>query len=78
VEQAAGSAQVAFRKLLATVEHPRLGEIPLIEQPVHFSDAPRGRHAPPPLLGEHSEAVLGELLGIDRAEIEALRRDGVI
>ncbi len=78
VEQAAGSAQVAFRKLLATAEHPNLGEIPLIEQPVHFSDAPRGRHAPPPLLGEHSEAVLGELLGLGRAEVEALRRDGAV
>ena len=78
VEQAAESAQVAFRRLLATAEHPRLGEIPLIEQPVHFSDAPRGRHRPPPLLSEHSEAVLGEILGIGRTEYEALRRDGAV
>jgi CoA:oxalate CoA-transferase len=78
VEQAAESAQVAFRKLLATTEHPRLGEIALIEQPVHFSDTPRGGHAPPPLLGEHTEAVLSKLLGIEGAEIEALRRGGVI
>ena len=78
VAQAAESAQVAFRQLLGTARHPRLGEIALIEQPVHFSDAPRGGHAPAPLLGEHSETVLGELLGIDRADIEALRREGVI
>jgi crotonobetainyl-CoA:carnitine CoA-transferase CaiB-like acyl-CoA transferase len=45
---------------------------------VHFSDAPRGRHAPPPLLGEHSEAVLGEILDVDRAAFEALRRDGAV
>jgi crotonobetainyl-CoA:carnitine CoA-transferase CaiB-like acyl-CoA transferase len=30
------------------------------------------------LLGEHNEAVLGEILGVDRAEYEALRREGAV
>jgi crotonobetainyl-CoA:carnitine CoA-transferase CaiB-like acyl-CoA transferase len=33
---------------------------------------------PPPALGEHTDAVLSELCGLDAAELEKLRADGVI
>ncbi len=78
VEEVAESAQMAFRGMLATVQHPKLGDITLVQQPVHFSSMERGIRRPPPLLGEHTEAVLGGLLEMDPAAIEELRHDGVI
>ena len=70
-------AQVRHREMVVEVEHPRAGRIRVNGVPVKFSETPGGVVAPPPVLGEHSEAVLREL-GCDIAEISALRRDGVI
>ncbi|HET9002230.1 MAG TPA: CaiB/BaiF CoA-transferase family protein [bacterium] len=70
-------AQVRHREMVVEVEHPRAGRIRVNGVPVKFSETPGGVVAPPPVLGEHSEAVLREL-GCDTAEISALRRDGVI
>ncbi len=70
-------AQVRHREMVVEVEHPRAGRVRVNGVPVKFSETPGGVVAPPPVLGEHSEAVLREL-GCDTAEISALRRDGVI
>jgi len=70
-------AQVRHREMVVEVEHPRAGRVRVNGVPVKFSETPGGVVAPPPVLGEHSEAVLREL-GCDAAEISALRRDGVI
>lgn len=78
VEQAAESAHVAFRKLFADVEHPRAGKVRIMEQPVHFSGMERGAVSAPPLLGEHTDAILDELLAMPKARREFLRRAGVI
>ncbi len=70
-------AQVRHREMVVEVEHPRAGRVRVNGVPIKFSETPGGVVAPPPVLGEHSEAVLREL-GCDAAEISALRRDGVI
>jgi crotonobetainyl-CoA:carnitine CoA-transferase CaiB-like acyl-CoA transferase len=69
--------QVRHREMVVEVEHPRAGRVRVNGVPVKFSETPGGVMAPPPVLGEHSDAVLLEL-GCDDAEISALRRDGVI
>jgi formyl-CoA transferase/CoA:oxalate CoA-transferase len=69
--------QVRHREMVVEVEHPRAGRVRVNGVPVKFSETPGGVIAPPPVLGEHSDAVLLEL-GCDGAEIAALHRDGVI
>ena len=78
VEQAAASAHVGFRRLFAEVEHPTAGALRLLEQPVQFSDVPRGALRPPPLFGQHTDEILSELLDMPAARREALRAAGVI
>jgi len=78
LDQAAASAHVAFRQLFADVEHPAAGRVRLMEQPVHISDLPRGALAPPPLLGQHTDAILGELLGLSPERRAELRQAGII
>ena len=63
--------------LVHEVRHPVAGPMRLLTGPVRIEGHDQARIAPPPLLGEHSEAVLAEL-GYDRTEIERLRREEVI
>jgi len=69
--------QVRYREMVVDMEHPRAGRIRVNGVPVKLSDTPGAVAAPPPVLGEHSEAILGEL-GVAPGEIASLRRDGVI
>ncbi len=61
----------------ATIEHPALGILRQAGIPLQFESTPGAIRTPPPLLGEHSDDVLGEL-GYDVAAIADLRAQGVI
>lgn len=68
VEEAAGSEHAANRKLVAEVAHPVAGQLPVIEQPVHFSTFARGALTAAPLLGEHTDEILRGLEGAAGAD----------
>ena len=78
VGEVAGGAHIASRDMISTIEHPTLGAIPLVHQPVRFSGADRSFQRPPPGLGEHTREVLTTLLGLGDAEIDALADEDVI
>jgi crotonobetainyl-CoA:carnitine CoA-transferase CaiB-like acyl-CoA transferase len=48
-----------------------------LANPVRFSDTPVSYHLPPPALGEHNAAVLGEL-GFNLGEIRMFAEEGII
>jgi crotonobetainyl-CoA:carnitine CoA-transferase CaiB-like acyl-CoA transferase len=50
----------------------------VIANPVRLSETPPDYRLPPPLLGEHTDAVLKEHLGMGDADIAELRRKGVV
>ena len=63
--------------MIVEVEHPERGTYLNVGCPLRLSDSPvEMRRAP--LLGEHSEEVLQEVLGIEPAEVAAMRQAGVI
>jgi crotonobetainyl-CoA:carnitine CoA-transferase CaiB-like acyl-CoA transferase len=70
--------QVRARGVRVEVEHPVAGKLPLVASPMRFSETPLAHDRPPPLLGEHTEEVLGSLLGLDPARLARLREAGVI
>lgn len=70
--------QVQARSMITTVEHPAAGPIPLVGSPMKFSGTPAGSTGAPPLLGQHTEQVLGELLGLQQDQVARLRETGVI
>ena len=72
------SDHIAHREMISTVEHPTLGDVPMVHQPVRFSDADRSIQRPPPLLGEHTRELLAELLELDEKQINALNEQNVI
>ncbi len=70
--------QVEARGMRFELDHPCAGRVPMVASPMRFSDTPLEHRRPPPLLGEHTDIVLGELLGLDAGEIARLRDGGVI
>jgi len=63
LEQVFSMPQVEAREMLIHMQHPTIGELPLVGSPLKFSDTPVEYKLPPPRLGEHTEQVLKELLG---------------
>ena len=70
--------QAQVRNLALTVEHSTAGPIKVPGFPYKLSETPAEVHLPPPLLGEHNEKVLTELLGYSAEEVSLLREQGVI
>jgi crotonobetainyl-CoA:carnitine CoA-transferase CaiB-like acyl-CoA transferase len=72
VDQVMNDPQTAERGIVQRVTHPRLGEIPVVGTPLHFSRMAPGVRRAAPLRGEHTDAVLTDL-GYSAAEIQHLR-----
>lgn len=70
--------QVQARDLKVDMPHPLAGSVPQVASPMRLSATPVEYRRPPPLLGEHTRQVLGQLLGLDTARIEALAAAKVI
>ena len=64
--------QVLARHMTVEMPHPLSGNVRLVASPMKFSATPVQYRRPPPLLGEHTEQILGEF-GLTDAEIVALR-----
>jgi 2-methylfumaryl-CoA isomerase len=60
------------------VEHPGVGRYLMPGTPLNFSAIPRAPVRRAPVLGEHTEPVLSDLLGLSTAEIGRLERDGIV
>jgi crotonobetainyl-CoA:carnitine CoA-transferase CaiB-like acyl-CoA transferase len=61
VPEALRDAQALARGMIVQIEHPALGVARSIANPIKFSDMPVSYRLPPPLLGEHTEAILQSL-----------------
>jgi crotonobetainyl-CoA:carnitine CoA-transferase CaiB-like acyl-CoA transferase len=72
------SEQIAARDMLVDVEHPTLGQLTLPGIPVKLSASPGSVRKAPPLVGEDTEDVYRELLGLDEAEVARLREAGAL
>lgn len=77
VDQALSNEQTDARNAVTEVEHPTAGTVPVIEHPLKFDRASSGFDTAPPLLGEHTEAVLKEF-GYTEEDIAALQTAGGI
>ena len=70
--------QIKPRNMVVEVKHPTADKIKLVGIPVKYSETPGSIRLPPPLLGEHTEEILSDLLGYSKEEIGALRQEGIV
>ncbi|RBW51813.1 CaiB/BaiF CoA transferase family protein [Marinobacter sp. F3R11] len=70
--------QVQARNMKIELEHPQLGKVPGIANPIKFSKTQQVYRKAPPLLGEDTDAVLQRLLDKSPEEIASLRARGVL
>jgi len=84
IEQLFADPQVKARGLQISIPDSdpaadRAGSsLPGVASPIHFSETPIRYELPPPRLGQHTDEVLQEELGLDQAELRRLRASGVI
>lgn len=78
LDQAFAEPPVAEREMIVEYDHPEVGRVRLPGNPIKMSDATGTPSQPAPRLGEHTDAVLGELLRLSPERIAALRREGAI
>jgi len=65
--------QAVARDMVVEVEHQALGMIPIVNRPIKFPGAPQPTPTAPPVLGEHTDEILSEVLGLDADAVTALR-----
>ena len=69
---------VRSRDMVTTWEHPASGPVELVSSPIKLSATPVRKDLPPPLLGQHTDEVLQEVLHLDANALAALRAKHVI
>ncbi len=70
--------QIAAREMIVEIDHPIAGRQAMPNSPLKFSQTPIQLQRPAPLLGQHTEEVLRDMLDLGTDEITGLRADGVI
>ena len=66
------------RGMIVESEHPVAGKVKIVGVSVKLSETPGSVREPALLLGQHTDEVLHEYLGMNDAELSALRQAGVI
>jgi crotonobetainyl-CoA:carnitine CoA-transferase CaiB-like acyl-CoA transferase len=78
LDQVFAEPQLAARGMRIDLPHPLAGTVPQVGSPLRYSSSPVRYERAPPLLGEHTAAVLREKLGYDAPFIAALAERGII
>ncbi len=78
LEQLFDDPQIRARERRIELPHPLAGTVPQVANPIRYSDADLAYSHAAPLLGQHTDEVLGGLLGMADSEIASLRDRGII
>jgi crotonobetainyl-CoA:carnitine CoA-transferase CaiB-like acyl-CoA transferase len=78
IAQAFADPQVQERGLHIDLPHPSAGRVPLVASPIKMSATPPRFERAPPLLGQHTDEILRNELGLDAARVGQLREARVV
>jgi succinate--hydroxymethylglutarate CoA-transferase len=71
-------AHVRARDMVVHMEHTHCGPISMVNTPVKYSECQPCIRSPPPVLGEHTNDILRELVGLTEGEIAELKAEGAV
>ena len=78
VSEVVDNAHLAHRGQILNMEHPKAGTVPMQGFSVQFGESPMRLRYPPPLLGEHTDAILAQWLAMTPERIVELRKCGAV
>ena len=78
VAQALSAPHTVACNMVETIKHPTAGDVRVLGMPFSFSDTPPSIRRAPPTLGQHTEQVLGDELGLSVERIAELRAQKII
>ncbi|MBR8093150.1 CoA transferase [Burkholderia cenocepacia] len=78
IAQTFAHPQVQSRGMRVDLPHSLSGTVPTVANPIRMSGSPIQYRSAPPTLGQHTDDVLVSLCRIDRDELDALRKSGVV
>ncbi len=78
IDQVFADPQAIARHLRISMDHTAAGPIDLVASPLRLEKTPPEYRLPPPLLGEHTDEVLRDVLGLAAEDIARLRREKTI
>ncbi|OLY83299.1 Succinate-hydroxymethylglutarate CoA-transferase [Smittium mucronatum] len=78
MEETFNHPQVVARHLVANVLHPFVGNIKIVQPAVSYSQSPASIYSPPPMLGQHTQSTLMNVLNYSKPKIDELCSLGVI
>ena len=78
LDQVFEDPQVKHRSVEISLPHPEAGEVKLVSNPIRFDGEALNAQSAPPLLGQHTDQVLEQLLQLSPERLAALRDKGVI
>jgi crotonobetainyl-CoA:carnitine CoA-transferase CaiB-like acyl-CoA transferase len=78
VAEVCESDHLKARGMIVKLPHPTATEVTVLGVPVRLHDTPGSADTPPPLLGQHTDEILGSVLSMEPDAIAQLRQDGVI
>ncbi|UNI21156.1 Succinate--hydroxymethylglutarate CoA-transferase [Purpureocillium takamizusanense] len=78
VQDTLNHAHTRARNMVVEMDHEACGPIKMVNTPVKFSESQPSIRSVPPMLGQHTNEVLGEHLGMSESDIAALKEQGVV
>jgi crotonobetainyl-CoA:carnitine CoA-transferase CaiB-like acyl-CoA transferase len=78
IDEVVVNPQVVHRGMVAQVEHPTAGRVPMQGVNIHLSETPGAIRRAAPLLGEHNEEVYARWLGLSPSDVAGMKAAGLI
>ena len=78
IDRIVDDPNIRHRRMIAEIHQPGIGTVGIAGSPFHLSETPGEVYAPAPLLGQHTEEVLENVLHYSKEEVEALLREEAV
>ena len=78
VTETLADPQLTAREMIVPLEHPIAGHVRVLGNPLKLSHTPTEIRTPPPALGQHTDAILRQDVGLSDDEIAELRQSGAV
>jgi crotonobetainyl-CoA:carnitine CoA-transferase CaiB-like acyl-CoA transferase len=78
IQEALAQPQAVAREMVVETDHQVLGKIPIVNRAIKFPGDPQPVPTAPPVLGQHTDEILRDVLGFTAEQIEVLRAGKVL